>query len=113
MEISKTSQLLIKEDIKNNPNNNLNREIENINLSNEINDNDCLKVKSITFSDYTNYLLNYPIQNIIWSGNRNKMNKDQLSRVKEVLKFIKFLKYNQDYTMVKSFFLFKNFKKQN
>jgi hypothetical protein len=56
--------------------------------------------KIIKFSDYTNHLLNYPIQNIFWNGNRNNINNDQLSRSKEVLKFIKILKYDQDNNMV-------------
>jgi len=53
--------------------------------------------KIITFLDYKNHLLNYQRKYIFWSSNRNKINNDQIIRVKEVLKFIKYLNLDDDY----------------
>jgi len=70
--------------------------IEPIDLTNQINKID----KITTFSDYRNYLLNFNMENIFWNGNRNKIYKDQISRRKEMLKFIKYLKYDEDHYSV-------------
>lgn len=105
MEISKTSEIIIKMDnridnVHTHESTGINENINSSEKKENPNEIDSIEDRIITFSDYTNYLLNYPIQNIFWNGNRNKINKDQLSRIKEVLKFIKFLKYDQDYSMV-------------
>ena len=68
MEISITPLFIVKNSPKSNHNSESNGKRENNNQSDDILDKSNTN-KIINFSDYTNYLLNYPMQNIFWNGN--------------------------------------------